>query len=179
MGKQFDVVELVEQRKRAIYNCFSCQNMISGENGGGSYNLLEGQTSLQAHAVELDNMVVDEMWNKQVIPKLLLLNGINLVEEDIPVWESGDVQEVSIDEYGKAVNRMARLLPATPAVVNSILTKLDIPYKVEDNVTPEEIRDMLFEFKDESKVGTGNATSGSGDSQAGGASSDTNSENSA
>jgi hypothetical protein len=178
-GKQFDVVDLVEQRKRAIYNCFSCQNMISGENGGGSYNLLEGQTSLQAHAVELDNMVVDEMWNKQVIPKLLLLNGITLSEEDIPVWESGDVQEVSMDEYGKAVNRMARLLPAVPAVVNSILDKLGIPYQVEDNTTPAEIRDMSFEFKEPSKTGSGGGSSGSGDTQAGGSSSDTNSENAA
>jgi len=178
-GKQFDIVELVEQRKRAIYNCFSCQNMISGENGGGSYNLLEGQTSLQAHAVELDNMVVDEMWNKQIIPKLLLLNGIKLKEEDVPVWKSGDVQEVSMDEYGKAVNRMARLLPATPAVVNHILDKLDIPYQLDEKATPADIRDMLFEFKDPSKVGTGNASSGSGDTQAGGAASDTNSENAA
>jgi len=179
IGKQFDVEALVEQRKRAIFNCFSCQNMLSGENGGGSYNLLEGQTSLQAHAVELDNMIVDEMWNKQIIPKLLRLNNWKLAEKDIPVWQSGDVQEISLDEYGKAVNRMARLLPATPAVVNSILKKLDIPFVMPENTPAEDIRNMLFEFKEPSKVGTGNASSGTGSTQEGGSASDTNSENAA
>lgn len=176
-GKNFDVVALVEQRRKAIFNCFSCQNMISGENGGGSYNLLEGQTSIQAHAVELDNMVVDMMWNKQIIPKVLRLNGIKLSHKDVPVWKAGDVQEISIDEYGKGINRVARLLPAVPAVVNHLLNKFDIPHQVSEDATPEDIRDMLFEFKEPSKVGSGGGSSGTGTSQEGGASSDTNSEN--
>ncbi len=176
-GKAFDVVELVEQRKRSIFNCFSCQNMISGENGGGSYNLLEGQTSLQAHAVELDNMVVDEMWNKQIFPKLLRLNNIKAKRTDIPVWKAGSVQEISTDEYGKYVNRVARLLPAVPEVINPILKRMGSDYRVPANTTPDDIREMLFVFEDASKVGAGEGSSGTGDSQSGGSQSDTNAEN--
>lgn len=176
----FDVVELVEQRKRSIFNVFSCQNMISGENGGGSYNLLEGQTSIQAHAVELDNMVVDDMLNRQVFRKLLLLN--NLVpedESDIPVWKSGEVQELSMDEYGKYINRVARMLPAHADVVNAILAKMKVNHRLSNDASPDDIREMLFTFEDPSKVGVGEGSSGQGSSQEGGAGSDQNSENSA
>lgn len=179
-SKTFDVVALVEQRRKAIFNCFSCQNMISGENGGGSYNLLEGQTSLQAHAVELDNMVVDEMWNKQIFPQLLKLNSIKLTDPDnMPVWKSGDIQEVSIDEYGKYVNRVARLLPAHADVVNAIMAKMKINHRLSHDTSPEDIRKMLFTFEEPSKVGSGEGSSGTGDSQNGGGGSDTNSENKA
>lgn len=177
-SKAFDVVELVEQRKRSIFSVFSCQNMISGENGGGSYNLLEGQTSIQAHAVELDNMVIDDMINRQVLRKLLLLNGNKPTNEsDIPVWKSGDVQELSMDEYGKYVNRVARMLPAHADVVNAILTKMKINHRLSNDASPDDIREMLFTFEDPSKTGSGEGSSGSGNSQDGGAGSDTNAEN--
>lgn len=177
-SKAFDVVELVEQRKRSIFNVFSCQNMISGENGGGSYNLLEGQSSIQAHAVELDNMVIDDMFNRQVFRKLMLLNGMKPANEaDIPIWKSGDVQEISMDEYGKYINRVARLIPAHADVVNAILAKMKVNHRLSHDATPDDIREMLFTFEDPSKTGTSEGSSGQGDSQSGGASSDTNAEN--
>lgn len=178
-NKNFDIVELVEQRRKEIYNCFSCQNMISGESGGGSYNLLEGQTSLQAHAVELDNMLIDEMWNTQIIPKLLRLNGIKLDEKDIPVWESGDVQELSQDEKSKTAQRVGAvgLLPkANAKFLNELYEHLGYHFRFDESLSAEEIMEQLGQ--DVSRSGDGlksGLPSGVGDAL--GNNSATNSEN--
>lgn len=158
-GKAFDVVELVEQRRKAIFNCFFCQNMISGENGGGSYNLLEGQSSLQAHAVELDNMVVDHMMNKQIIPKLLRLNGYKLAPEDVPVWKSGNVQELSQDEKSKTAQRVGAvgLLPkANAKFLNELYEDLGYRFRFDEELTEEEVMAQLG--ADTSRSGDGMAS---------------------
>ena len=181
VNKNFDIVEIVEQRRKAIFNCFSCQNMISGENGGGSYNLLEGQSSLQAHAVELDNMVVDHMMNKQIIPKLLRLNGYKLAPEDVPVWKSGNVQELSQDEKSKTAQRVGAvgLLPkANAKFLNELYEDLGYRFRFDEELTEEEVMAQLG--ADTSRSGDGMASglpSGTGDSL--GNNSATNSENAA
>ena len=177
-GKGFNIGELVEQRRRAIFTVMGCQSLIAGESGGGSYNLNEGNVTVQAHFVERDCMIIEEMWNKQIIPKLLRLNRIKVEDvTKIPLWTSGDVQEVSMEEHGKYVNRVARLLPAVPEVGNKMLKMLGIDYRIPLDTTPDEIRAMGFDFVEESKTGTGDGSSGNGQAVQG--NSDTNSENKA
>lgn len=177
-GKAFDVANLVEQRRKAIFSTFGCLNLISGEAGGSSYNLLEGQNAILAHYAELDNLIVDDMFNKQLFPLLLRLNGIKVSNKDMPKWVHGDVQPVSIDEIGKYFQRVARMLPAVPQVVNELLAKGGINYRLPLDTTPEEIRELLFDLPD-SKAGLSEGSSGTGDSQSGGSNSDNNSENAA
>ena len=98
---------------------------------------------------------------------------------DIPVYQHGEVQPISLDEKGKYINRVARLLPAVPDVVNELLSDMGIDYRVKEDATEDDIREMLFTFVDESRVGEGDGSSGTGSSQDGGGSSDTNSENAA
>lgn len=179
-SKMFNLVEIIEQKKKAIYTVLGASHLITGENGASSYNLHEGKASQAAHLSERDSIIIDEMWNKKVIPLILRLNGFtDIPPEDIPVFEHGEVQPVSLDEKGKYINRVARMLPAVPEVVNSLLADLDIDYRVPEGTSQEEIREMLFTFEEPSKVGTGDGTSGTGNSQQGGGASDTNSENAA
>ena len=70
-----------------------------------------------------------------------------------------------------------RALPAHPDVVNHLLEVQGIAYRVPEETTAEEIREMLFDFQEESKTGTGEGSSGQGSSTQG--NSDTNSENTA
>lgn len=177
-GKAFDIANLVEQRRKAIFSTFGCLNLISGESGGSSYNLLEGQNAILAHYAELDNLIVDDMFNKQLFPLLLRLNGMKVSTKDMPKWVHGEVQPVSLDEIGKYFNRTARMLPAVPQVVNELLANGGINYRLPLDTTPEQIRELLFDMPD-SKTGMGEGTSGTGDSQSGGSKSDTNNENSA
>ena len=174
-GKNFNIVEMVDQRRKMIYNVFGCENRLSAD-GGGSFNQLEGQTSIQAHYIERDSMVFEEMINLQLVPKLLAMAGITPTEPTlIPQWVSGAAQKVSYEEYGKFVNRVARVLPAVPEVGNKMLEMLDIDYRVPEGSTPDEVRAMLFEFQDPSKTGSGEGSSGTGSTKQN--NSDTNDEN--
>jgi len=162
-GKGFDITEIIEQKKRAIYNVLASQHLITGENGGGSYNLSEGTANITALFSYRDNKIVDEMWNKQVFPQLLRLNGFEYTQEDLPVWCSGETQRITDDERGKFISRVQHLLPAVPDVSNSLLETLGVDYRVDENATADEIRELMFTFQDPSKVGGANGgSSGTG-----------------
>ncbi len=174
-GKNFNIENIIEQKKRAIYNVLASQHLITGEGGGGSMNLHEGQVGMSALISDRDNMIVSEMWNKQVIPLLLRINNYQLEEDEIPVWQHGNVQPLSLEEKGKYLNRTMRVLPAVPDVVNAMLEDMDVDYRVPDNYTADQIRELTFDFVEESKVGTSEGSSGQGSSTQ--HNSDTNAEN--
>lgn len=179
-GKGFDLVAVIEQKKKAIYNVLGASHLITGENGGGSYNLQEGKSNIAAHYSNRDNILIDEMYNKMVIPMILKLNG--LTEEllsDIPVYKHGEVQPLSMDEKGKYFQRVQRALPITPVVANKLLEDLGIDEIIDENIDPEEFKQMLLLAGLENGAGESMGSSGVGETQAGGSSSDNNSENSA
>lgn len=177
-GRNFDIDAMIENKRRNIYTVLGARQLITGDNGSsGSYNLLEGNASIGAHYVERDALRIDQMFN-QVVKKVLSLNNIDLPQEDIPVWHHGEVQPLSLDEQGKYVSRVQHLLPAVPDVVNKLLQTMGVDYRVEENATPDEIREMVFSFKEDSKAGAANGgTSGTGTQAQG--NSDSNNENAA
>lgn len=178
-GKAFDLVAILEQKKKTIYTVMGCSHLITGENGGGSYNLQEGKANIAAHYNERDNLIIDEIWNEKVIPLLFKLNGWKEKLSDIPVYKHGQVQPVSLDEWGKGFQRVQRALPMTPKVVNAVLKRLEIPYQVDENTSQEELKELLLLAGLQNNSGAGEGSSGTGDTQSGGASSDNNSENAA
>ncbi len=174
-GKNFDLTAMIEQRKKAIYNCFGAANLITGESGG-SYNLIEGQNSIHAFYVERDISVILEGFNKDIIPQLFRLNGWKLTPEQMPKLCAGEIQPVTLSEFGQYVNRVGRFIPAKPDIGNAILERMGIDYRIPDNVTPDEYREMLFTYEEPQKNAQGEGSSGTGDSQDG-AQSDQNTEN--
>lgn len=171
-GKGFDTEALVEQRKKAIFTALGASNLISGESGGGSYNLLEGQSDIQAHYVKRDTSVVDEMWNKQVFPMLMDLNGWVVRPKDMPVWVSGAVQPLSTKEFTSGIQKLgaAGVLPVRNAdFVNEVLEKSGLLFKV-DPTNPDWMDDMSTVtsrsgdgMKEGLNNGVGTSTSSGGD----------------
>lgn len=158
-GKGFNITELVEQRKKAIYNVLGSSNLLSGEDGGGSYNLLEGKSNIQTFYVEADNANIEEMWNKQVFPTILRINEMFPEEKDIPIWVSGPIQPLSIDEVSKSLQRTAAtgLLPKNdPVFLNEAYEKLGYSYRFDENMTPEEIARLTGD--NDSRSGDGMAS---------------------
>ncbi|AUR89043.1 portal protein [Vibrio phage 1.121.O._10N.286.46.C4] len=187
-GKGFDINAIIESKRKGIFGVLAGMHLISGENGGSSYNLREGQASTQAMHVQLDSEIIDEMYNKHVFPKLLDLNGWEYKLEDLPRWESGEVQPLSVDEFGKAINRVKPFLPATSQVVNQVMKGIGLKdCDIDENLSPEEVRKLMITYvepnlPDVSKdtnpeAGDGEGSSGTGSTQDGGLGSDTNSEN--
>ena len=165
-GKAFDLVAILEQSKKAIYNAFGAQALLSGENGGGSYNLIEGQNSIHAYTVKRNVSIIEEVWNKTIIPRLFQFNQWEVSPEDMPKLVA-DGFEVSLDEFSKSIQRIgtAGYLPKAPEVINHILRTLNIPYEVDEEMSMEEMQALLPEST--SNAGKGDGTSGTGNSQSG------------
>ena len=175
-GKGFDLVAILEQSKKAIYNGFGAANLLAGENGGGSYNLIEGQNSNHAFTVKRNVTLIEEVWNKDIWPQLFRLNEWNLSPDDMPKFKAGPVSPVSMDEAGKFIQRVGTsgYLPVVPEVINHFLSTAGIPYQVPEDMSTEELRKILSD--NTSNAGEGNGTSGTGNSQTNG---DGNKENKA
>lgn len=181
-GKNFDLEALVEQRRKFIYSVFGASNLISNDSSGG-YNQLQGQTNLHSHFIERDISVIEEAWNDNIIPQLFRLNEWDLTQEDLPRIKAGDLAPPSLDEVGKFVQRLAAtsFLPRTVQVVNELLEKSGLSYRVPEGTSKEELDEMLISAM-QSKSGEGLKTPFEGTSKGGGNSgnsSDTNSDNAA
>ncbi|QXN60160.1 hypothetical protein KUA24_93 [Vibrio phage HNL01] len=165
-GKAFTLDELIVQKNQAIHKALGSLNLNSAEQGTASYNSLEGQTNLQFHYVKADNRIIDEMWNKQVFPFLMRLNKEKFgdVDPDImPKWEHGEVQKLSIKEFGKFVQQTKLYLPRTPEVVNHILEMGGFDVNVNTEMTQEELSELMPEFDSRDRSGESNGSSGFGD----------------
>ncbi len=176
-GKSFNLPEIIEQKKKAIYSVMSSQHLTTGENGGGSFNLLEGQASMQAMHVGRDCEIIEEMWNKQVFPLLLDLNSWEYKEADLPKWKSGQIQPLSVEEFSKGVQRCKAFIPMKPQIINEILSGIGMSYRVDEDMSTDELREIMSDVQDHSGLGEG--SSGTGSSQDGGSASAVNSDNKA
>ncbi len=179
-GKSFDLVALVEQRKKAIYNVFSAASLIAQESSGG-YNQMDGQLTIHSYAIEKDISVISEAWNNNIIPQIFRLNEWKLSKDDMPVLVAGAISDISADEFGKLMQRLTAvgLVPKTVEVVNEVLEKAGFMYKVPDDTPQEELERMLNGVEMQSKSGqgmtsgmsngTGDSLGSSGDASAGNA----------
>lgn len=177
-NKAFNLVEILEQSKKAIYNAFGAQNLLTGESGGGSYNLIEGQNSNHAFTVKRNVTIIEEVWNKDIWPQLFRLNEWELKPEDIPKFRAGDVEPISHESLSKYMQRVvtAGIFPIVPATVNWFLEQSRIPFRFEDDATLEEMLAVMPAMT--SAAGKGDGTSGVGNSQSA-SGGDNNAENTA
>lgn len=145
-GKQFDTTQLIEQRHKAILNCFGAGFIVLGQGGsGGSFALGDMQKGLYGQLILNKIEYYAEVFNRELIPQLLALNGIKLKDKDMPKIIPGFVDDLDIDNASKAVQRVAAVgfLPQVPELINEVLESLDFNYRIPDNVTPEQLMDML------------------------------------
>lgn len=177
-GKNFEITEIIEQKKKGIHLVLTTQHLIAGETGGGSFNLHDGQVNTSALVSERDNVVIDEVWNKIVFPKILRLNNIKVSPKDIPVWKHGNAQPISMEEQSKAFQRMQNYLPIHVDVVNHALKVNNIDLVLPEDTTYDELIKIMPPTLSKGGQDTG-GTSGTGDSQSSDAGSDKNNENKA
>jgi len=142
--------EIIEQRHKAILNCFAAGFLILGQSGqGGSFALGTVQKTIHRSVLENKIEYYQDVFNKELIPQLLSLNNIYLSEDDMPRLQAGKVEDADIDNISKMVQRAAAVafLPRTPAMVNEILEKLDFEYRVPDDMTTEELNALMPQYQ--------------------------------
>lgn len=167
-GKQYKTSEIIEQKRKSIYNVFGASFMITGQSGHGSNALSSNQMSTHDYYVQRLIMWITDVINTQLLPMLLGANSIELDWEEMPYFEPEDPTKPDLDSISKAIQRLASGGVITHAALERFYEWAQLP------------TEGVFDIDLEAAIGKGpDGTSGNGDTQAGGASSDTNSENAA
>ncbi len=168
-GKQYKTSEIIEQKRKSIYNTFGCGYLLLGQDSHGSYNLSSNGRLVHSFYVERNNAEILSVLNEDLVPKILSANKVYLKHKDMPKFESAEPDQLSLDEAGKFIQRAASVFKATPEAVKRIYKLAGLP--------TEGIDELDFNSKGESRSGESEGSSGTGNSQQGGANSATNVEN--
>lgn len=168
-GKQYKTSDIIEQKRKEIYNVFGCGYLLLGQDSHGSYNLSSNGRLVHSFYVERNTAEMVSVLDNDLAPKLLAANGVYLSYKDMPRFIPADPDQLSLDEAGKFIQRAASVNKLTPQTLEQINRMSGMPI--------EGIEDLDFSSKGESRAGEGLGTSGTGNTQNGGSNSATNVEN--
>lgn len=169
-GKQYQTSDIIDQKRKSIYNTFGTGFLLLGQNGGGgSYNLSTTGTSTHGYYVERSINQKIDVINSQLAPRLLAINNIFLDWDDMPEFVAADPTEFDLDILSKFIQRTKSVGGITPQVLEYLYDKAGLPI--------DGIEDLVFDDGDTSRGGESQGSSGTGNTQSGGANSATNTEN--
>lgn len=168
-GKQYKTSEIIDQKRKSIYNVFGASHILLGQDGGGSYALSSDKVSVHELYIERNILFKADVLNSQLVPTLLKSNNIHLNYDDMPTFRPAEPTNMSLEEASKAIQRIGSVMKLTPAMLEEIARRTGLPV--------EGIAELDFTDKGENRGGEGQGSSGTGDSQSGGKSSATNSDN--
>ena len=121
--------------------------------------------SLLNTLVEIRIKEILRILNEDLIPELFRRNGWDATKT--PKFVYGELEEVDMAVFAKAMQQLkaTKLVPVTPQIINHVLEVMGFTYRVDDNLTKEELDDLLgVEQDDESRSGDGLNKQGSGTS---------------
>jgi hypothetical protein len=169
-GKQYNTSDIIDQKRKSIYNMFGTGFLLTGQSGHGSNALSSNQMTTHDYYVNRSVMWKEDVINTQLAPRLLAINNIKLDWKDMPVFKSADPSKPDLDVVSKVLQRADSVNALTPKAFESLYA--DAGWST----------DGLEEFLDkraadaeaaatavnESKAGGANGgTSGTGNSQSG------------
>lgn len=172
-GKQYDTDKIIRRWDYKILTLLFADILKIGQDQVGSFALAGEKTNLMSMAIEARLREIADVLNYDLIPQTFALNGWG--DTDLPKFEFGNLTEVDLEEFSKAVQRIfsVNAIEADRPVMNKIRT---IAFGVDPKADDEPI-DKEALPKQESKSGEGMAT-GSGNGTANSAAStDTSSNN--
>lgn len=181
-GKAFNVSEMIQARRKAIFDMWGAGHTLTGE-GSVSYNSAEVQNAIHMHYIKADIKVIEDVLNRDLIPELInVMNGdlFELSHEDIPKIVAGDIDKISIDEAGKLIQRAFSVNGVALTKDNIIKSHEMMGFDTEhmEDMSEEDlIKSMMLLGEQESRAGESKGSSGTGSSQKGGSNSATNTEN--
>lgn len=162
MGKQYSTAQLISDRKKSILDRLGAGFINVGNDKGGSYNLSESKQTIHTQFVQRVNEIILEALNENLLPQLLALNDIRLPETEMPYVKAGEIVDVDMEGFSKAIQRIGAVgyLPKTPKVINRVLEVLGIDEKIEEDISQEDLMKLLGE--DTSRAGDGMTKGSSG-----------------
>ena len=151
-----DTNKVVDRYESKILMVFLADVLKLGQSSVGSFALADAKTNLLAMRIASILRQVVSVFNKDLIPHTFELNGWD--DEELPQIVHGDLEELSLDELGKFVQRAVSVgaMEVDKDLSRALRERIGIP---ED---PTEPLDPKFLVDSESKVGEGYKTSGEG-----------------
>lgn len=178
---RYNTNDIIQRFNNEILVGLFADVLAMGNSGGGSYSMAESKLTVIDMAVRARLDEIKEQINNDLVKQLFELNGWDT--DVMPYFDYVIPEQIDLDELSKFVQRVAAvgMMPITPAVVNWIMRRANIPFQVDENTSQEDLMKMLTPMSSSSgqgmqeglSSGTGKATGSSGDS------STSNSENAA
>lgn len=165
MGQStYDVNEIIGRYRKEIITGILCPQLILGQDGSGSFALSESLSSVTDTVVGARLREIRDQLNHDLIPQLFMLNGWDT--SVMPYFDFEDFSESTVDDFSKAIQRMASvgMLVPTAETVNFCHEKIGAPKPFDKtDISVDEVR--KFTTPDDSKAGEGMSTgSGNGTS---------------
>ena len=168
-GKQYNTSDIIDQKRKSIYNMFGTGFLLTGQSGHGSNALSSNQMTTHDYYVDRSVMWKVDVINNQLAPRLLAINNIELDWKDMPVFKAADPSKPDLDVISKVIQRAKSAGGMTPKALEALYKEAGWP--------TEGIEDLTFDDGDTSRGGESGGSSGTGNSQ-GGASGGANTNNS-
>lgn len=174
--KSYDVNAIINRYVREIQVALFADVLSLGSGSGGSYSLAESKVSIIEMAVKSRLNEIKDQLNHKLVKTLFEQNSwptdiMPYIDFDLPNSES-------LESVGKYLQQAAAvgLIPLVPEVVNFVLARVGIDYRVPDDIEPEKLREMMTNFTSESGGGMKSGLNGS-NGQGTGANGDPNTAN--
>lgn len=168
----YDTNAIIARYNSEILTCLFADFLALGSSGSGSFSLAESKISVIEMAIESKLNEMKSQINHDLVRQLFELNGFST--DVLPEITYGAISKPSLDEVSKWIQRVSATanLPKTREVINWILQTAEIPYRVPEGISDEDLKEMLGEDTSSSgsgmveglNSGTGSVSGGSGDS---------------
>lgn len=126
-GKNYVTSQIIEQKRKSIYNIFGTGFLLLGQNGQGSYALSGTQKDMHSFYVQRNILHKKDVIDNQLAPTLLLSNNVHLDWEDMPTFKPKDPDELSLEELGKFIQRVASVNKLTLEAAEYLYDKSGLP----------------------------------------------------
>lgn len=165
--KSYDVNAIINRYIREIQVALMADVLSLGGGSGGSYSLAESKVSIIDTAVKSRLNEIKDQLNHKLVKMLFQQNG--WATDIMPYFDFDLPNSESLESVGKFLQQTAAtgLLPLHPEVVNFVLARVGIDYRVPDDIPLDELREMMTNFVSESGGGMESGLNGSNGSGTG------------
>lgn len=177
-GAKYDTESVIRRLQTDILSALSVDILKLGSEGSGSFSLAESKSSVLALAIDYRLKEIAEVLNSHLMRTIYELNGWDPVR--MARFAYKDVEEVSLEEYSKAVQRIfsTSAVEVDRPILNRIRQLLGVDPKPDDeDVDKESLPANLTGNKSAAGAGMEVGTTGNGTAKNPNGQQDTSSNN--
>lgn len=152
-NKSYDLPLIIRQLQSNILSVLSADSIVMGSEGG-SFSLQDSSTNLLALRVSFLLSQIADTMNQHLVPTLWKLNGWST--EHLPKIKFGDLSSASLEEFSKAIQRLAstNCLELNRANLNKIYEVMGFEKRPDDEpVNPDDFPSVLAGMTSKSGAG--------------------------